>query len=142
MLILTKREKLMTMTADQNLRFWNILETQTGKQPSFKFHCNHPKEDGLTAIAVSHDNNCLVTGDTSGQLKMWDISKVDFNDQATDVHFIEKWFIIAHRSTINTIQIIENDNIKGGEKFIVTAGQDNNINLHRLRDGVFIGQFG
>jgi hypothetical protein len=28
------------------------------------------------------------------------------------------------------------------DKFIITASQDFNINLHRLSDGVFIGQFG
>lgn len=66
MLILNKRQKLLTMTADQYLRFWNILETQSGKQPRFKFHCKHPEDDGLSSIAVTQDNNILVTGDTSG----------------------------------------------------------------------------
>jgi WD40 repeat protein len=91
------------MTADQNLRFWNILETQGGKQPSFKFNCKHPDEDGLTALSVTKDNNIIVTGDTSGQIKMWDISQVDFDDQSTEKKFIEKYFIIAHKSTINSI---------------------------------------
>jgi hypothetical protein len=38
---------------------------------------------------------------------MWDISKVDFNDQKTESFFLEKYFIIAHRATINTVQIVE-----------------------------------
>jgi hypothetical protein len=79
-----------------------------------------------------------VTGDTSGQLKMWDISDVDLDEQSTDVKFIEKYFIIAHRATINSIQIVEEKNIKT-DRFIITAGNDNNINLHRLSNGVFIG---
>lgn len=79
-----------------------------------------------------------MTGDTSGQLKMWDISDVDLDEQSTDVKFIEKYFIIAHRATINSIQIVEEKNIKT-DRFIITAGNDNNINLHRLSNGVFIG---
>lgn len=83
----------------------------------------------------------MVTADTSGQLKIWDITSVDFDDQSTDANFIEKVFIIAHRALINTIQIVEHPNIKS-DRFIITASQDNNINLHRLSNGVFIGQFG
>lgn len=90
---------------------------------------------------MTEDNNTLVTGDTSGQLKIWDITKVDLDDQSTDIYFIEKVFIIAHRALINTIQIVEHESIKSG-KFIITASQDNNINLHKLDNGVFIGQFG
>lgn len=139
MLILKEKDKLMTMTADQHLRFWSLNELTGGKQPSFKIHCKHPPDDGLTAVAVTSENDILLTGDTSGQLKMWDISEVDLNDQTTENKFIEKYFIIAHRGNINTIQIAEE--IKS-ERFIITAANDNNINLHRLRDGVFIGQFG
>jgi hypothetical protein len=42
---------------------------------------------------------------------------------------------------INTIQIVEEKNIKS-DRFIVTASNDNNINLHRLSNGVYVGQFG
>lgn len=130
-----KEKKLLSMTADQWLRFWTLTEQM---KPTFKFHCKHPPEDSLSAIAADKDNNVLVTGDTSGQLKVWDISKVSFNDQSTDKFFIEKFFIIAHRAVINTIQIVEDNNIKSG-RFIITGSNDNNINLHRLENGVFIG---
>lgn len=98
MVILEKKDKLLTMSADQYLRFWNILETQDGKQPSFKKHCKHSDDgkDGLSAIAVSKDNDFIVTGDTSGQLKLWDVSQVDFDKQEDEKNFIEKYFIIAH----------------------------------------------
>lgn len=108
------------------------------KPPTFKFHCKHPDDDHLTAIAVTKDNNTLVTADTSGQLKCWDISEVDLDDQSTENKFIEKYFIIAHRSIVNSIQIVEEKNIKT-DKFIITASNDNNINLHRLSNGVFVG---
>ena len=70
---------------------------------------------------------------------MWDISGVDFDVQSTEKKFIEKYFIIAHRGTINTIQITENTK---SDRFIITAASDCNINLHRLSNGVFVGQFG
>ena len=93
-------KKLLSMTADQTLRFWDLTDS---KKPTFKFKCGHPKEDSLTAIAATKDNNILVTGDTSGQMKVWDVSKVLFNDQSTDKFFRENFFIIAHKSVINTI---------------------------------------
>jgi len=122
----------MTMSADQFLRFWDLNECTV----SFKFHCKHPSDDGLTAVAFTTDNNTLLTGDTSGQLKMWDITDVDLADQTTEHKFIERYFIIAHRGTINTINIVEEFK---SAIFFITASNDNNINLHRLDDGVFIG---
>ena len=69
---------------------------------------------------------------------MWDISDVDLDDESTKNRFIEKYFIIAHRATINTIQIVDEKTIKSG-RFIVSAGNDNNINLHQLETGIQIG---
>ena len=138
LLYLDKRSKLLSMTADQTLRFWSLKDA---KAPSFKFFCKHPPEDSLTAVACTKENNTLITADTSGQLKCWDISGVDLDDQSTEVKFIELYFIIAHRSVINSIQLVEDKNIKS-DRFIITASNDNNINLHRLSNGVQVGQFG
>jgi WD40 repeat protein len=102
------QKKLLSMTADQWLRFWDLTDS---KAPAFKFHCGHPEEDSLSAVAATKDNNTLVTADTSGQLKVWDVSKVLFNDQSTDKYFLEKFFIIAHRAVINTIQIVDDKRI-------------------------------
>ena len=74
-------------------------------------------------------------------MKVWDITDVNLLDPSTKNKFIEKFFIIAHRAVINNIQIVEESNIKS-DKFIITSSNDNNINLHRLSNGVFIGQFG
>ena len=63
------------------------------------------------------------------------------DNHIVDIKIIERYFIIAHRAVINTIQIMENTNVSP-EKFIITASNDNNINLHRLKTGVLIGQFG
>ena len=69
---------------------------------------------------------------------MWDITNVDLDNESTKNHFIEKYFIIAHRSTINTIQIVDEKSIKSG-RFIISASNDNNINLHQLDTGIMIG---
>ena len=63
LLILNERNKLVSMTPDQTLRFWSLVDTAA---PTFKYHCRHPDDDHLTAIAFTQDNNILVTGDTSG----------------------------------------------------------------------------
>ena len=128
------------MSADQNLRFWNLNELGD-QRPTFKFYCKHPIDDGLTAIATTKDNDYLITGDTSGQMKLWDISEVDLDNPSTENFFLERYFIIAHRATINTIQVVEEKTIKSG-RFIISASQDNNINLFQLETGVFIGSFG
>jgi hypothetical protein len=73
--------KLLSMTADQHLRFWCLVDA---KKPTFKFYCKHPEDDSLSAVAVTKDNDIIVTGDTSGQLKCWDVSGVDFDDQTTE----------------------------------------------------------
>lgn len=63
--------KLVSMSADQYLRFWNLNELSGGKQPSFKYYCKHNPYgdndlDGLSAIQLTQDNTVLLTGDTSG----------------------------------------------------------------------------
>lgn len=100
LVILQKAQKLVSMTPDQLLRFWDLKDT---KAPTFKYHCRHPEDDHLTAIAFSEEEDILVTADTSGCMKMWDISKVNLSDQSTDNFFLEKYFVIAHRATINTV---------------------------------------
>jgi hypothetical protein len=54
-------------------------------------------------LTITKDNNTLITGDTSGYLKVWDITNVDLDNQKTEGKFIEKYFIIAHKATINSI---------------------------------------
>ena len=63
LVVLNEREKLLSMTADQKLRFWCLKDF---KAPTFTFDCKHPEDDSLSAVAISKDNNTLITGDTSG----------------------------------------------------------------------------
>lgn len=136
------RQKLVSMSADQYLRFWSIQKLDDGKMPCFRFKTNHPDDDNLTAMAVTEDNEYVITGDTQGQIKLWDISKVDLEDQSTDKYFLEIYFIAAHRSMINQISVVEEFDGVISERLIISASHDCNINLHRLTNGVKIGQFG
>ena len=95
--------------------------------------------ENLTAIAVTDDCNFIITGDTSGQMKMWDVTKVNFDDQRTEKFFIEKYFIAAHKKCINEIKIAETHEKVISQRLIISCSDDCNINLHRLKDGVFIG---
>lgn len=44
------------------------------KQPVFTLYADHEKLDSLTSIATDEDNDYIVTGDTAGSMKLWDIS--------------------------------------------------------------------
>jgi len=50
--------------------------------------------------------------------------------------FIEKYFIIAHKAIINTIEVAEE---KLNWRFVITASNDYNINLHLLESGIYVG---
>ena len=66
-------------------------------------YAEHAKEDSVSAVAVTMDNNYLLTGDTSGNLKLWNLTEYHFKkSKSTDCVKVE-WFIIAHRAVINAI---------------------------------------
>ena len=80
----------------------------------------------------------MVTGDTAGRLKMWDISKVNwrkdgFTKEGIKQNMRERWFIHAHKSVINSLVIVESFFEKTGQNYILTAGQDCNILLHTTK---------
>lgn len=72
-------------------------------------------------------------------MKLWDIKDVDLDDQKTQKFFLERYFIAAHRGMINQISVVEEFDSVISERLIISASQDCNINLHRLKDGVKIG---
>jgi BRCT domain type II-containing protein len=47
----------------------------------------------LTAIATDEDNDFLVTGDTAGCMKLWDISQHRFKVDLTSEKMNQLWFI-------------------------------------------------
>ena len=111
----------------------------------FKMHVDHDDDDSLTAIACTNDCNRLITGCTGGRIKCWDLSKVSLRNAEDPMKKMRvSWYIQAHKKdgkgSINSLHIVENY-ASISDKFIVSAAQDNNILLHRLSNGVKVGQF-
>jgi len=55
-------------------------------------HIDHDVDDALTALNCNEANDRLITCDTSGRIKLWDISDFKFeNDKVVNIKDI--WFI-------------------------------------------------
>lgn len=104
-------------------------------------------DHALTQVTVNDDCTRLVTADTAGRLKLWDISKVNWlkDGDKMSSNMREVWFIKAHKSTVNQIVIVETyrkQPLSDSEGFLLSCGNDCNIVLHRLTTGQKVGQFG
>src|SRR5689334_8853140 len=108
-------------------------------QPVFFMYADHPRGDSISAVATTADNEHLLTGDTSGQLKLWNFCDFRFREDHDSDKIHVEWFIMAHKSVINSIQLCE---AFEADTYIISASQDHNIHLHKLSNGAFIGQFG
>lgn len=91
-LILYEKELVVSVSADQMIRFWNFDPTSS-RQPCFTLYGNHEKLDSLTSINTTSDNNYLVTGDTAGCIKLWDLTNFTFRVDHNPDKIIERWFI-------------------------------------------------
>jgi len=90
------------VTADQYIRFWDFDITGQ-KQPVFTFYGDHHKDDSISAVATTLDNDYIITGDTSGCLKLWNIMNFRFREDHSTENIKVEWFIIAHKSVVNSI---------------------------------------
>lgn len=172
LIVMDHRRLLVSMSADQMIRFWDLEDLASLKGPVFKFYADHINKvypDQLTGLAVTKidDNDRCVTSDTSGRIKMFNFAAVDFNSNETHEQKAAKvtnpWFVNAHRKLISSVEIVEQgdqnfdddesddvdlpeglqpeERIPWPDCFVLTAGQDWDILLHRLSNGVRIGQF-
>jgi len=133
-------------------------------------HVNKVYPDQLTGMAITRylNNDRCVTADTSGRVKMFNFAQVDFknpelsNEQKL-AKIVNPWFIYAHRKLITSIEVVEQgeetrydesddedllpeglrpeERIDWPDLFVLTASMDWDILLHRLSNGVKIGQF-
>jgi len=86
------------------IRFWDLNDLSSGRQPIFKMVVNHQEGDALTMIAVNEDCDRLVTADTKGRMKLWDISQPDFRKDSDPLSKMRVlWFIQAHKSLITSL---------------------------------------
>jgi len=172
LVVMDHRRLLISMSADQMIRFWDLDDLQSQKPPVFKFmadHINKVYPDQLTGLAVTkiENNDRCVTSDTTGRIKMFNFSAVDLHSEETDEQKFAKvtnpWFVNAHRKLITSVEIVEQgdqcldddsdddvdlpeelrpeERVPWPDSFVLTASQDWDILLHRLSNGVRIGQF-
>lgn len=87
-IILYAAKLIVSITADQMIRFWDYDITDS-KPSVFSLYGDHDKLDSLTAIATTECNKYLVTGDTAGCIKKWDISKFKFGEHMTSDCIVE-----------------------------------------------------
>ena len=88
LVVMDFKRLLISMSADQWVRFWDLDDLQSQKGPVFKFYADHINQvfpDQLTGLAVTkiEDNDRCVTSDTSGRIKMFNFSGVDFHSNQT-----------------------------------------------------------
>ena len=122
LVIMEEKRLLISMSADQIIRFWNIDKIQDQNEinpPVFKFYADHINKvfpDQLTGLAITkiEGNDRVVTSDTSGRIKMFNFAAVKFLSDETyeekEAKMSNPWFINAHRKLITSIEIIEQSN--------------------------------
>jgi len=76
--IMKEQRILLSGCADQSIRFWDLVDLSSGKKPLFIFRGMHEEGEALTALAVDAKDEKLVTADTKGRFKLWDISPAKF----------------------------------------------------------------
>lgn len=96
------KKLLLSISADQLIRFWDF-DITLHRQPAFTLFGEHQKDDSITAVTASFDNNYIVTGDTAGCLKLWNFTDFKFGEDHNSDNIKVEWFIMAHKSTINSI---------------------------------------
>ena len=120
-----KERLLLSMSADQYLRFWDIDDLASQRGPVFKIYADHMNSfanDQLTGVAITKENDRFVTTDTIGRVKMFNISRLQAQEGQTEgliksrSHTDEQkmalvsnpWFIKAHRNKlISSVEIVE-----------------------------------
>jgi len=134
-LVYLSRVKLIVSSgADGYIRFWNPF---AGEQVYFE-DARHYRGESIVALASDELNNFLVSGDTVGNVKLWDISTwVDFDALSEDVvskSLIELVYFKAHASPVASVEVIDRHNL------ILTAGQDAMVCLFTM-EGALVGSF-
>lgn len=97
-----EKRLLLSISADQLLRFWDFDITGV-KQPVFTMYGEHARDDSISAVATSLDNNYIVTGDTAGCIKLLNFSDFKFREDHTIDNIKVEWFIIGHKTVINSL---------------------------------------
>ncbi|XP_064614731.1 WD repeat-containing protein on Y chromosome-like [Liolophura sinensis] len=118
------------------LRFWSLY---TNKHELGYFYVPDSADQSVLAMCTKPNNSILITGDTQGKVKVWDIMAYCIKPQdrrvKTPPPLEASWS--AHDSAIVSVEYIEHDH----GVFILTASTDKTARLWSLQ-GEYIGTFG
>ncbi|XP_052783274.1 WD repeat-containing protein on Y chromosome-like isoform X3 [Mya arenaria] len=120
------------------IRFWCLYGA---RNEMGYFYAPDQGDESVLGICTNANNSLLVTGDTTGHIKVWDI-------MAHCTHFQDKGRIKnkppleaawrAHDAAIVSVEYAKHDT---GE-YVISASTDKTARLWTLRDGQYIGTFG
>ncbi len=143
--MIDNKDIAITLTSDQVMRFWSIdrisLIYKISANHSIKSLCQViiclEEKEVLSCCSLSRDQEYLVTADSGGYFKVWDISSLSANCSPKENPIRELVYIKAHQKEISCIDFVEMDN----KRLIVTGSRDKNLNLFTT-EGIHVGVFG
>ena len=135
--------------ADGHARMWHAREGRL----AMDFHAGHRPGESVTAIAVNAAGTRLVTGDSVGRLRLWNVSRVVDALQALergaanehrlfgrdDVELMGYWQAHASRSCVRDVSFFVARDVAGC--FFVSGGSDTKVHVWD-EDGRHVGRLG
>eukprot|EP00854_Cymbomonas_tetramitiformis_P007673 gene7673-9136_t len=120
--------------ADGCVRFWSSVDGNL----CLEMHARHASGESLLQMCVHPEGRRLVTADSVGGIKVWDISKFRGQTVKSGREVMkELLYFQAHTAAVSSTQYI----VKEQGDMLVTASTDYNITLWTI-DGIRIGDFG
>lgn len=134
--------------ADGHVRLWNVTEGRCVGD----FHAGHRAGEGVLSIASDPSGTRLVTGDSVGRIRLWDIGAlmngivedaaagISGNDifGRGDVELLGYWQAHKTGSCVNSVRFFTLD---GAGAFFLTAAED--MDVHVWSDeGLHVGTYG
>lgn len=120
------------------IRFWCLYGA---RHEMGYFYAPDQTDESVLGMCTNNNNSLLVTGDTQGNIRVWDIMEfcIRFQEKGrikTKPPLEAYWK--AHDSAIVSVEYAKHDT---GE-YIITASTDKTARLWTLREGQYIGTFG
>ncbi|XP_052262965.1 WD repeat-containing protein on Y chromosome-like isoform X3 [Dreissena polymorpha] len=120
------------------IRFWCLYGA---RNEMGYFYAPDQPDESILGMCTNQNNSLLVTGDTTGHIKVWDILSycIRFQDKGRikSKPLLEAHWR-AHDSAIVSVEFAKHDT---GD-YIISASTDKTARLWTLREGQYIGTFG
>jgi WD40 repeat protein len=139
-LYLYKSQCLVSCGADGCLRFWAV---ETGEM-LIEMDAGHDSAESIVTLAVDEaDNEVLISGDTGGHIRIWDISALKPKPLTQrgkfTIELLYKWR--AHEDAVVNVVFLRWSGAHLTHRFVVTTSTDGSVLLWGLR-GFLVGMFG